>query len=99
MASEGAQVRSPAWHSGLKDMALPQLWGRLQLQLRIQLLVWELPYAMGVAKKKKLRTAKTALKECTYPRITLLRLSSPTLLQEHITSERESTDVLYGSFC
>lgn len=28
------QVQSSAWHSQLKDAALPQLWWRLQLQLR-----------------------------------------------------------------
>ena len=28
------QVRSPTWSSGLKDLALPQLQCRLQLQLR-----------------------------------------------------------------
>ena len=40
-----AWVRSPAQHSGLKDLALPQLWCRSQLQ--------ELTYAMGVAIKRK----------------------------------------------
>ena len=30
----GAQVQSPAWYRGLKDLALPQLCHRLQLQLR-----------------------------------------------------------------
>ena len=29
-----AQVRSPAQHGELKDLALPQLWHRLQLRLR-----------------------------------------------------------------
>ena len=28
------QVQSTAWHSGLKNLALPQLWHRLQLWLR-----------------------------------------------------------------
>ena len=29
-----AQVQSPAQHGELKDLALPQLWHRLQLRLR-----------------------------------------------------------------
>ena len=29
-----AWFRSPAWHSGLKDLTLLQLWHRLQLLLR-----------------------------------------------------------------
>ena len=28
-------VHPPAWRSGLKDLVLPQLWHRLQLQLRV----------------------------------------------------------------
>ena len=39
----------PAWHSGLKDPALPQLWHRLQPQLRLNLWPWELPYVVGTA--------------------------------------------------
>ena len=40
-----AQVRSPAQCSGLKGLALPQLWCRLL----IQSLAHELPYAEDVA--------------------------------------------------
>ena len=49
-----AQVRSLAWYSELKDPALPQLWCRLQLQLRLSPLpgnfhmLWQWPF-----KKKK----------------------------------------------
>ena len=32
--TEEACVHSPAWHSGLKDPALPWPWHRSQLQLR-----------------------------------------------------------------
>ena len=34
LCSTKTQVRPPAWHSGLKDLVLPQLWRRSQLQLR-----------------------------------------------------------------
>ena len=34
LCSARKQVWSPVWHSGLKDLALPQLWYRSQLQLR-----------------------------------------------------------------
>lgn len=37
-----------AWPSGLKDLALPQLWGRSQLQLRFKSLGLELPQTTGV---------------------------------------------------
>ena len=48
-------VSSPAWCSVLKDPALLQLWWRLQMWLRFQSLVQELPYAhvCGPKKKKK----------------------------------------------
>ena len=39
----------------VKDLALPQMWHRSQLQLRFQSLAREFPYAMGAAKKKKKR--------------------------------------------
>ena len=48
-----AQVHPQAWHSGLKDPALPQLQPRLQLQLRLDPWPWELPDAVGMAIKKK----------------------------------------------
>ena len=32
--SKKVQVQCPAWHSGLKDLALPQLWCRSHLWLR-----------------------------------------------------------------
>ena len=47
-----AQVWSLAWASGLKDMALRQMWYRCTCT-QIQSLAQELPYAMGVAIKKK----------------------------------------------
>ena len=60
-AIASVQVRSLAWHSGLKDPALPQLWHKSQLQLRFNpwpgnfhlLQVWLL-------KKKKKKTKKRA---------------------------------------
>ena len=49
----GMQVLSPAWHSWLKDLALPQL------QCSSLLLTGELPYALSMAiKKKKKRKRK-----------------------------------------
>ena len=44
-----ARVRSPAWHSGLKDPVLLQLWCRLAAAAWIQSGAWEIPYAAGVA--------------------------------------------------
>ena len=44
------QVWSPAWHRWLKDLALPQLWCRLQLRLLAQ----QLPYACRCSIFKKL---------------------------------------------
>ena len=46
-------VRSWAWCSGLKDSALPQLWLGSKLWFRFISLVWELPYAVGTARKIK----------------------------------------------
>jgi len=48
-----AQVQSPVWHSGLKFPVLPQLWHRPAAAAWIQSLAWKLPYALGVAIKKK----------------------------------------------
>ena len=48
-----AGVQSPAQCSGLKDPLLLQLWCGLQLRLRFSPWPQELPYAMGVAIKKK----------------------------------------------
>ena len=45
-----AQIGSPAWHSGLKDLMLLQLWERSQLWFGLSL-AWELPYVMGAAIK------------------------------------------------
>ena len=46
------QVWSPALHSGLKDLVLPQLLQKLQLLLRLNPLVQELPYdTAGVTNK------------------------------------------------
>ena len=45
LGSARMQVRSLAWHSGLKDLAFPQL------QAQIQSLACELLYAVGVAIK------------------------------------------------
>ena len=49
--AEAVWVRSPDQLSGLKDLALPLLWCRLQLQLRFQSLAQEHPHAVGVAKR------------------------------------------------
>ena len=54
-----ARVQSMAQYIGLKDLALLQLWPMLQVAdalaavAQIQSLAWELPHAMGEAKKKK----------------------------------------------
>lgn len=42
----------------VKDPALPQLWCRLQLQLRFDLQPRELPFAAGAAFKKKLKKSR-----------------------------------------
>ena len=55
------RVQSLILHSGLKDPMSPQLWFRLQLWL-IQSLAWELPYAVGVAKKILKRKKSTIIK-------------------------------------
>ena len=47
------QVCSLALLSGLKDPALLWLWCRLAAAALIQPLAWELPYAVGMALKRK----------------------------------------------
>ena len=47
-----AQVGSPAWCSGLKDLALLQLQ-QVSASAQIQSLAWELPYAKGGGHGKK----------------------------------------------
>lgn len=42
-------VPSPAWHSGLKDPALPQLWRRSQLWLGFIPWTGNLTYAVSAA--------------------------------------------------
>ena len=42
----------------VKDLVLPQLWHRLQLQLGFDSWSVELPYAAGAAKKKKKKKKK-----------------------------------------
>ena len=49
LCSTRSQVQSPAQHSGLKDLALLQLWGRLQLWFDVTLGLG-IPHA---AKKKR----------------------------------------------
>ena len=46
-----AQVQSQAQCSGLKDLALPQLWCRSGVAAQIQSLAWGLPNVTGVAIK------------------------------------------------
>ena len=48
--SAGAQVPSPAWHSGLKDLAVLQLCHRLQLPLGSDPWPWELYMPWGCQK-------------------------------------------------
>ena len=50
-----AQIQSLAQCSGLKDLVLLQLWCRSQLHSDSILGPWQLPYAMGVAMKKKIK--------------------------------------------
>ena len=50
LCSPRMQVRSSAWHSGLKDLAMQQL--QHKAAARIQSLAWELIYAVGEAIKK-----------------------------------------------
>ena len=52
------QVLSPAWHSGLKDPALPQLRGRLQL-----IPGPGTPYATERPKKKKIKNCMYLVKD------------------------------------
>ena len=49
------KVSFPAQHSGLKDLALLQLWHRLKLLVQIQSLAGKLPYAIchGCGHKNK----------------------------------------------
>ena len=51
-----AQDQSPAQRSGLKDLALPQLWCRSQLQLRFNPWPWNfhMLQVRPLKKKKKL---------------------------------------------
>ena len=42
----------------VKDLLLPQLWCRLQLRLRFDPSAWDCPYAISVAKKKKIELFK-----------------------------------------
>ena len=58
------QVQSLAWHSGLKDPALPRQRHRSQSVAEVHPLAWELPYATSAAvklkkKRKKERNKKT----------------------------------------
>ena len=46
-------VQPLAQDSGLKDLALPQLWQSSAAVAQIQSLAWKLPYAVHVAVKKK----------------------------------------------
>ena len=46
------QVQSPAWGSGLKNLALPQRQSEITAAARIQSLAQELPCAAGVAIKR-----------------------------------------------
>jgi len=48
-------------HRLYSDLALLWLWCRPASALLIQTLVWELPYAMGAALKKKKKDKKTHL--------------------------------------
>ena len=48
--AEEAWVPSPAWCNGLKGSAWLQLWF---IAAEVRSLAWELPYAVGVAIKKK----------------------------------------------
>ena len=48
-----ARVQSLAWHSGLKDWALLQLWHRSQLWFGFSR-ASVLPYATGMAIKRKI---------------------------------------------
>ena len=52
-----AQVPSPAWPSGLKDLALLHLRCRLAAAALIRPLARERPYATGVAIKRKKKRA------------------------------------------
>ena len=48
-----ARVRSLIWHCGLEDLALPQLWHRLQLWLRFDTYPGNFHMPLGGHKKKK----------------------------------------------
>ena len=76
-------VSSPAWCSVLKDPALLQLWWRLQMWLRFQSLVQELPYAhvCGPKKKKKKKKSLSSDRLWQLYWVALKTKSEATLLQ------------------
>ena len=59
LRSARMQVRPPAQHSGLKDLALPQLWHRLQLQLRSD--PWPRNFHMQLGSQNKKKRAQLTL--------------------------------------
>ena len=61
----------------VRDLTLPQLWHRSQLQLGFDPWPgWELPHAMGVAKKKKKKEEKQIKGEELKPIVIFLALGS-----------------------
>ena len=53
LSAASRQVQSPAWHRGLKDPALPQLWCQATICGLDLIPSWGTPYAEGWPKKKK----------------------------------------------
>ena len=62
LCSSRTQVQSPAWHSGLKDPALQQLWHRSPLWLRFDLWPGN-SICCRVAKRKKKKKKKKERKK------------------------------------
>ena len=62
------QVHSPVWHSGLKDLVLPQLWQRSQLQLRSEPWPGNSVY-LRVAKKEKRKNSTSIHNKKTFTKL------------------------------
>ena len=83
------QVQSLAWHSGLKDPALPRQRHRSQSVAEVHPLAWELPYATSAAikLKKKKKERKKEIKRLSHSQhATTSVLHFPSLWQKQLCS-------------
>ena len=65
------QVPSPAWHRGLRDPALPQLWHGSQLWLRSHPWAWECHRLWGSQKRKKKKNNEDKNESCNEKRFVI----------------------------